>query len=340
MEPEASASADPSLPAGVHPPVGPRGHGPLVHVGYHKAASTWLQESVFCASDGAFAPIADIAASIDLLVRPHALEWSAEPVRTRLDGARAGAGAGARIPVLSNEEFSGNPHAGGFGSVEIAHRLAEVLPDARILVVVRRQPDAIVSTYKQFIRRGGTLSPRQYFDPDISHFRFRRFRPGHCEYDRLVSLYQRLFGEARVRVLPFELLRSDHDAFLGEIARFCGIPSLRASARRGENPSMSALAAAVQRRLNRIFLRDDVNPTAPFRCWRLEGWMQSVDRTLLRRLAGPAERALSARVAQLCEGRFEESNARLAVIAGLDLSRFGYALPPSGRVPPTDTSRS
>ena len=202
MEREASASADPSLPAGVHPPVGPRGHGPLVHVGYHKAASTWLQESVFCASDGAFAPIADIAASIDLLVRPHALEWSAEPVRTRLDGARAGAGAGARIPVLSNEEFSGNPHAGGFGSVEIAHRLAEVLPDARILVVVRRQPDAIVSTYKQFIRRGGTLSPRQYFDPDISHFRFRRFRPGHWEYDRLVSLYQRLFGEARVRVLP------------------------------------------------------------------------------------------------------------------------------------------
>ena len=103
---------------------------------------------------------------------------------------------------------------------------------------------------------------------------------------------------------------------------------------------MSALAAAVQRRLNRIFLRDDVNPTAPFRCWRLEGWMQSVDRTLLRRLAGPAERALSARVAQLCEGRFEESNARLAEMAGLDLPRFGYALPAAGRVPPTDTSRS
>lgn len=334
MEPKARATADPSA----DPLAGPRDPDPLVHVGYHKAASTWLQKSLFCASGGVFAPLADLAGSIDLLIRPHALEWSAEPVRARVQQVRAR--SGSRIPVLSNEEFSGNPHAGGFGSVEIAQRLSEVLPDARILIVVRRQPDAILSTYKQFIRRGGTLSPRQYFDPDASHFRFRRFRTGHWEYDRLVALYARLFGGDRVRVLPFEQLRRDRDAFLAEIARFCGIPRLHASSGEGENRSMSALATGVQRRLNRIFLRDDVNPTAPFRCWRLERWMESIDRALLRRLSGPTERALSARVARICEGRFEESNARLAAIAGLDLACFGYALPGATGACATETPRS
>lgn len=338
MEQESSCRADPGTDPSEEPLAAPRGPDPLVHVGYHKAASTWLQKSVFCASGGVFAPLADLAGSIDLLVRPHALEWSAEPVRARLEQVRAR--SGSRVPVLSNEEFSGNPHAGGFGSVEIAQRLSEVLPDARILIVVRRQPDAILSTYKQFVRRGGTLSPRQYLEPDASHFRYRRFRTGHWEYDRLVSLYRRLFGEERVRVLPFELLRHDQDAFLAEIARFCGVPGLHASSDEGENRSISALATAVQRRLNTVFLRDDVNPTAPFRCWRLEGWMRSLDRAVLARLSGPADRALAARVARLCAGRFEESNARLAVLAGVDLARLGYALPRSEGTPVAETPRS
>lgn len=298
-----------------------------MHVGYHKAASTWLQRSVFSAPGGACAPILTLDESIDLLVRPHALDWNAEAAKARIDHEVARALAHGKVPVLSNEEFSGNPHAGGFGSVEIAERLARCVPAARILFVVRRQPDAIVSTYKQFVRRGGTLSPRQYCDPDASHFRFRRFRLGHWEYDRLVARYIELFGAARVLVLPLELLREDRDAFLGELGRFCGAgAALGSGGPDGENRAHSALATSVQRRLNRVLLRDDVNPTAPFRFWRLERWMGALDRAVLARLSGAQDRALSASVDALCRGRFEESNARLAAIARFDPARFGYAM--------------
>jgi hypothetical protein len=300
---------------------------PLVHVGYHKAASTWLQRSVFGAPGGACAPVLTLHESIDLFVRPHALEWNAEAVRVRIDPPIAKALADGQVPVLSNEEFSGNPHAGGFGSVEIAERLARCIPAARILFVVRRQPDAIVSTYKQFVRRGGTLSPRQYFDTDASHFRFRRFRLGHWEYDRLVSRYVELFGASRVLVLPIELLRHDRAEFLDTLGRFCGAgAALQAIGPGSEHRSHSALATSLQRRLNRVLLRDDVNPTAPIRFWRLERWIGALDRVMLARMSGRQDRALAARVEGLCEGRFEESNARLAMLAGCELGRFGYAM--------------
>ena len=71
-------------------------------------------------------------------------------------------------PVVSFERFSGNPFSGGYDSKEIADRLVQVFPDARVLVVVREQRSMIVSTYKQYVREGGALPPSKFMlPPDI-----------------------------------------------------------------------------------------------------------------------------------------------------------------------------
>ena len=73
------------------------------------------------------------------------------------------------VPVLSNEEFSGNPHSGSYQSLENARRLHRIFPEAKVLIVIRRQVDQILSSYKQYVSRGGalrpadTLPPREYF---------------------------------------------------------------------------------------------------------------------------------------------------------------------------------
>lgn len=298
----------------------------LIHIGYHKAASTWLQRTLFAPSSERFVPVLGVDGAIDRFVRPHALEWRPGGTTLELAAAVEAARASGRTPVLSCEELSGNPHAGGLASVEIADRLARVAPAARILVVIRRQPDAIASTYRQFVRRGGTLSPRRYFAERPGSFRRPGFRADHWRYDLLVGRYRALFGGTRVKVLPFEGLAADPARFVAAISAFAGTTPPDAYSPVVENRGSSALATAILRRTNRLFMRDDVNPGAPLRWWRVSHAVQAADRAFLARLSGWHEARLAREVAAVCAGRFDDGNARLAAMTGLDLAALGYAI--------------
>jgi hypothetical protein len=311
----------------VKTPASPEPDAVLVHVGVHKTGSTWLQRSFFTPRGGGFLPVLDDGQVIGLIVRPHPLEWDPEPARDAIARGIAAARARGLVPVLSQEELSGNPHGGGFASTELARRIAAIAPGARLVVVVRRQPDAIVSTYKQYVRRGGSLDPASYLEPDPTWFRIPRFRLAHWEYDRIVARYRETFGPERTLVLPYEQLAEDRDAFLAALARFAGAAARPAPAVPPLFVSLSALAVATQRRLNRFLFRDDVNPTAPFRWMRLPEFIDRLDARFLRRLSAGHERRLRERVDRRCAGRFEESNARLAAMTGLDLARWDYPLP-------------
>jgi hypothetical protein len=295
----------------------------LLHVGYHKTATTWLQQRLFDNADAAFSTPWSFDEVIDRLVRPHPLAWDEAEARDffmeRGDAARAA----GHVPVLSNEELSGNPHAGAFNSTIIATRLAQLFPDARVLVVIRRQADMLVSIYKQYVVRGGVLPHRRYFEPPAAGFRMPVFRAGHLEYHRLIEHYVELFGADRVRVLAMEDLTRDPATFVREITSFAGArdpgPLPSAPVRR----SHAAATAAVQRRLNRWLLRDDVNPTAPFRFGRLPSLMRRVDPILARVMPG-ADRRLRAYAESFARGRYAESNRRTAALTGLPLAQLGY----------------
>ena len=320
---QGATTADPS---GATPSDG-FGRGVLVHVGYHKTGTTWLQRTVFPREAGSFDLVWKLREVNRLFVDPHALEFNAAAVRAQMLPGIEGAFGGGLVPAVSSEELSGNPHSGGHGSAEYARRLAEALPGARILIVVRRQPAMRESVYRQYVKRGGTLPANRYFRPPPRWFRYRRFRLANWEYDRLVGLYHGLFGAERVKVLPQELLSADPAAFLREITDFAGARPIASPSVGRENVGLSALSAALQRRTNRWFHRDDVNEGAPLSWPRVAAMWRGLDALVLRSVAGPWERRLRREVGSLCVGRFEESNARLAEMTGLDLARFGYALP-------------
>lgn len=299
---------------------------PLIHVGYHKTGTTWLQRVLFQDPEGNFVWALPRQAVIQRLVLVNGFDFDAIDAAAELL-ARFHRVSPGRIPVLSCERLSGSPHSGGHDSKVVAERLAAVFPGARILVVVREQTSMLVSLYKEYVQGGGAASFSRYVRPPrLSQGAIPLFRADYLEYDKLIAYYRSLF-DAEVLVLPYELLARDARSFVGRICNFVGAApphDLRGSL----HVSVPAAAVAVKRRLNRWAVRSALNPAAPDipgsnRAVRLvsvafgaraPGWLR-------RR----CEAGLFAKAAAFTAGRYTESNRRTSALAGIDLRELGYS---------------
>ena len=300
----------------------------LVHVGLHKTASTWLQRRLFAAECGCgYACPWSIDELARLLVDPHPFVFDADEARASLQEGIVRARGQGHVPVVSCEELSGNPQSGGYSSRLVAKRLAKVLPEARILLVLREQDSMLRSVYKQYVRMGGAASLRQYFHPTARGPRVPRFRFEHFEYHHLVSCYQELFGIDRVLVLPMERLAKDPRGFIAAICAFAEVPETDCPSLATEYSSHLASTVALQRRLNRIFGHSSVNPGAPFHTWRLDRWYGRLDRLTPRWISNRFEEGLRRFVEAETVDRYERSNALVAEATGVDLGSFGYRMP-------------
>ena len=128
---------------------------PLVHIGLHRTGSTWLQKSIFNGEDGR--PALAVPNRIELndrLIIPRNEDFDGRATREWFDDRLARMRASGEPIVLSNERFSGNPHSGWFDTDRTLDRLAESIPDARILLVVREQQSFIRSLWLQYVRIG------------------------------------------------------------------------------------------------------------------------------------------------------------------------------------------
>lgn len=191
---------------------------PIVHVGYHKTATTWFQTSVYPAS------------STHRWI-PRRQVWQAllDPPGTRFNAKEARAilleGDDGRPMVMCEENLSGYIHNGGlhgFLAPAVAKRIKAVLPDARIVIFVRSQASMIAACYAQYVRGGGTHSLDRYLFPEKYHwgaqakrFKIPRFSFDHFEYDRLISIYEAQFGRSNVQVYAYESMQQPADVLSG-----------------------------------------------------------------------------------------------------------------------------
>jgi hypothetical protein len=296
---------------------------PLVHIGYHKTGTTWLQQEVFSNSAAGFSQLG----GAQRLIAVDTFGFKPRKVR-RLMERRIGEVRNLGLtPVLSSERLSGAPHFGGYDSEIIADRLAAVFPNARIMVVIRQQTDMFLSIYKQHIRRGGAASLRQYLAPPRDGYWMPQFRFEYLEYHRLIARYQDLFGAANVLVLPYELLRARPGEFLAKVSGFVGLPPAEPRFL-PLNVSLSALSLSLRRHANRYLILDPVNPAPPLEFPRsheiLERSCRVVDAIVPEHLLERHERRWRHRAAREVGTRFAHSNARTAALTGLDLRTFGY----------------
>jgi hypothetical protein len=302
---------------------------PLLHVGYHKTGTSWLQKRLFPREDLGYRRLSLSKKESDF-IRVNDLDFDPERYRRELAPLLAAAARDGRVPVVSHERLSGNPHSGGYDSKRLAERLQHVFPDARVLIVIREQRDMILSCYAQYVKVGGGCSLRDYVLP-CGGSRQPMFSLDHFRYHRLIGHYQKLFGAEHVLVLPFERLRADPRGFVAAIAGFSGGRSADdlpfGSA---ENRSLGPIALAVKRRLNPFCVRDSVNGNSALALPALRPVARGLARVVDWAVPRSWNRLLARRwrsfVEELVAGTYEDSNRSTAELTGLDLAAWGYAV--------------
>lgn len=197
------------MPASVVDEHPPPGH--LIHIGYAKAGSTFLQEW--------FAAHPELAY----------VKGGFGGFSTIWDVARHGAGPRSRVAyrVTSSEELpvpsvrAGIPgHRDDWAftaeaQTAVCSTLAALFPNARILLVTRGFRSVSLSGYSQYVRAGGSRDLEFLVDsaaPDDLVW----------NYDRVVRLYEAAF-DGRLIAMPYELLRDDPRRFVAELQAELGL---------------------------------------------------------------------------------------------------------------------
>jgi hypothetical protein len=306
----------------------------LLHIGYHKTGTSWLQQGLFASAECGFTTPWTSMQIADRLILPHELEFSADVARDEF--AVELAQSDHLVPVLTWERLSGSPHAGGFDSALIARRLHEVFPQGRVLIVVREQRSAILALYQQYVRDGGIATLEGYLRPrnpaEMPQFRFE-----HLAYDRLVAYYRELFGPESVLTLAYERLREDPAGFVRRIQGFAGVaPSASSDVSVGVvNASLKAGTVVLKRWANRWFVRNSLSPGARYYVKDHERRFAVLDQRMPVRWSNRIEARWAARIAELVGDRYDASNAQLAALTGEPLAELGYAVAPGTAAAPS-----
>jgi hypothetical protein len=300
---------------------------PLLHIGYHKTGTTWLQKRVFPDTEAGFSFVAGPRIVHSAFVAVNPFDFDAGAVRKNFERGINEAEAQGLVPVFSHERLSGSPYAGGHDSRTNADRLAATFPEARILVVIREQASMLGSIYKQYLRSGGAASFDQYVTPPPGTGRMPIFRFDFLEYHRLIGYYQQLFGVENVLALPYELLRENPGEFLARIGNFLGIP-IAAPKGAMANISPSALSLSLKRQVNRYVVRDGLNPAPPLEINNSNRALlkacRRIDERVPARLIEGYERRWRSYIKHKVGERYAKSNAITTKLIGIELGEFGY----------------
>ncbi|MBX3486145.1 sulfotransferase [Phenylobacterium sp.] len=306
----------------------------LIHVGYHKTGTTWLQRILFRPEYG-YRPIMDHEDVFRWFLRPHGLDFDEAATRAHITSLR-GQGEPGLVDVISSEILVGNPHFGGRESDAYARRLHAAAPDARILITLREQLRSATSEYMQYISRAGTMKPTEYFD-DAPIMGYAKYAPEHLEYHRLIGLYRELFGAENVIVMTQEALAKDGKAYARRLAEAAGVTSpgdLETIDTRPMSPSPEEFAAPILRRINHFrsgptgpgpFL--DLGPVSAF-VYRVAHYLSR--RPFAKRMLGRVK-PVTAIVHRRFTDRYLESNRQLKAMLGDRADLASYPSEPAGK---------
>ena len=206
----------------------------LIHIGYDKTGSTWFQQELFTSESDTFEPFSvknkgrsTIAhyfytSSDGYLLSSFDDNYSTIQKEINYILAIPEKDFQNKIPVISSERLSGNPHSSGFDSNVIAHRLKKTFSNAKIFIVIREQKSFLLSNYFQYIFGGGIFSLRKYLTTKYDGKR-PFFSPGHINYLPLIKEYVQLFGRENVLVLPYEMFKEDPMLFITRLEFFLNV---------------------------------------------------------------------------------------------------------------------
>lgn len=305
---------------------------PIVHVGYHKTATTWMQKRLF--------PLLESHEFLhgkmveNTFLHPPGLHFCPQAAARELR-----LGSRNRPVLVSEENLTGYPHNGGLNGLvapEAARRIKAVLPDAHILMFVRNQFDICRSSYDQYVSVGGTWKPERYFNnapfvrgPLREPWKAPVFVYEQFEFDRLVAFYDGLFGRERVHVYPYEWWR-DRETMIARLEsrlglRFASLPEAGGEANASLTPARQSILRVANAFTRHALVNKSCVMNLPFgrqMRWAVGATLRSVPHFG----SSVRKRRLPDTIRDSIASVYRESNARLCALRDLPLEELGYPM--------------
>ncbi|NES21060.1 MAG: hypothetical protein F6K41_19545 [Symploca sp. SIO3E6] len=304
----------------------------LIHVGYVKTGSTWLQEVFFNNEKAGFLAPSEresLGGSMDVVEKfiiPNSLNFSAKLAYKVFEPMLQEAAKYNLVPVISNEGLSGNQLGGDYQGKEYADRIHAAFPEAKIFIVIREQKAILMSAYRHHIGGGGTKTIEEFIGTGDHITGYRpTCRLDHFEYDLLIEYYQKLFGSDNVLVLPIELLKKDQQSFGQKLLNFAESDGSVDYSVEAKNVGFKGGSLAFQRKLNFW-----VNPPSIIYRKRSLSWNIAYKLSLLVGKGLPnainenIENSYKQFIIKRVGNLFSESNQRTNRLIDINLTDFGY----------------
>lgn len=314
----------------------------LVHIGYHKTASTWLQKELFNCDSDFFIPISNrtkgaSSLALDFIYGKEryllnsfdnneiAIQRELSQILDRIDSNNS------KIPVISHERLSGNPHSSGFDSSIIARRLHNFFPNAKILIVIREQSSWLLSNYFRYLTVGGNHSLNKYLNTKYDGKR-PGFSPAHLEYHHLIENYQSNFSKENVLVIPYEQLFLSKEVFLKELGNFLDydLSSIDLDFGRRINETTNYLLNYRLRFLNPFIHSSSVNNDLNLNHELFRRIIFKGKSFLTHMISSEKDKKTNEKlqtvIRKWISDRYDESNKKTSDLIGIDLAKLGYSV--------------
>lgn len=313
----------------------------LVHVGFHKTATTFLQKAFFANNQLGFDQFQRLQCSKLVHRKIAALgpfdKLSSDTINELHQFAKNAAEQGF-LGVISHERLSGYPASGGFDSKLILERIKEIFPDAKILIIIREQISLIQSVYSQMITDGGAYSLNDFlrYSLEPATVRIPQFRLSFYEFDKYISYCQTLFGKDRVLVLPYELLGENYQDFLDKIG-FFALPNDWENIRGYQklptnsvvNAKKSILIQNISRVLNALFYKNQLSNSALIRIKHLPSIYKNLHQLGNAITPKFIEKNLNQKmknyIREYVGSYYCQSNIRTSELIGINLAQYNYS---------------
>lgn len=303
----------------------------LLHVGYMKTATTYLQNRIFNNNKIGFGiPLEGKGRAfiINEIVLSDGFSFDAQSVSRKLRDAALPLHEKNIVPVWSDETFLGEPVTRRYDAHSNAIRLHSVLPNAKVLITIREQIALSYSMYYEYLRQGGTASFKSFFGTGTEQLSMSPIlRPEFLMYDRAVSFYHSLFGSDNVLVLPYEILRRDRREFFDRLSRFLSLDINIDDVQPSEvHKSIGATANITQYLFNRLKTPDNLSTKPSSWSKMVNVGIRSIDAVVPKSIDQLINKNQNDKIRARYGNIFVESNLKLSSLINEDLGRLGYKI--------------
>lgn len=289
----------------------------IVHIGYPKTATTFLQWNIFPHLKNIhYVNYQTCREVFQQIIYSDPLDYSVELVKEKMIQREGSV-------LYSFESLAGSPfYYKGIGRSNIPFVLRS-LGFNKVIITIREQTKAIDSYYRQYIVQGGTLSFRNWLDmADRKPIAQKYFQLGYLKYDKLIDKYNEIFGKENILILTQESLKDDSNEFIAKIQKFTN-SKYEIHKERKANESLSNLSISVLRFFNH-FLFSSVRPFHLFSerltnrsLWKF--FAVILDPYLLHFFSRKKSYVKKYRLEKNIQSVYAESNLRLKNNFGIDL---------------------